>query len=507
MIFPISLSKVLLTAGLLLSLAGLTSCQNILHSNGILIIAVENLKSDDVPCNDLPPNVRSGFNRLCHEFVHVKGMVTSSTSSVPALAALMTGEPPQKMGLFTNNDYLPAAKVTLSEKLHQLGRRTGYFYTAPPLSRRSGLTQGFDFVDEIVPSKKPVHMAEDNFNSFLTWLAEEPNKDYFALIAMSDLDHPEIQTQSDHGQIRGLSIESQLEEIDESLLHLIDAMKKAKRWDSTFVIVVGLQGRPERPDHLPLHLQMDAGHLVVPVFVKPAVPNPAGESDLSVEGTWTHAELGKLIAGIAKEPGGVTTNMTTLGNRLQALVPPIASSWGCVNQNNVAPLCRVVFFDANNSLPWDLPFYLDSPGKRALRNKVEQLPADDIPHRFDRRIKRIEPDWFNIAPFNRCVPEFYNRSLKESYAGICPGRTVQMLRDLYLNKSLDNRELRQPFIHRWADLAAASRLYDWSRIQASDMIPTSDPLAEYITLDKLLGRPEFADLRRDCERASALLMM
>lgn len=492
----------LATTTCLLSLLLAVACQNASsRSQGMIIIAVEGLKSDDLPCTDPQPSSRSGFNLLCHEFLHVKGMVASSTSSVASMAALMSGENPSDLGIFTSNDFLPTKNETVAEKVHKQGWRTAYFFSSPPLSRRSGVTQGFDFVDESLPGKRAFRVIEEVLSSFRNWFFDESSRDFFAIISVSDLMHPELQTLSDSGENRSQSVDSQLEEIDESLFHFFEALKKNKRYDSTWIVFVGLQGRADDKEGLPRTLQMRPSGLVVPAFIKPPGKVPAKKPLDTVEGTWTHAELGRLIGEITLDAKLMSIDMPTLIKRMSDNQPEFVSSRGCLSQLYAKPICRTAFFDQTSWLTWDKTISFEALGRKELFQKVSMMAADQLPERFNKQSAIHRLDWMTSTAFDRCLADFLKSDLQGSFSTFCPSRPIQILREIALGKSGDPRDLKVQFIRRWLELAYANRIYQWNRIQQIDIMPNPEPYAEFLALEKLLSRAEFAELRRDCEKS------
>ncbi len=482
-------------------LAGVSCQKASSRSRGMIIVAVEGLKSDDLPCTDPQPSARSGFNLLCHEFLHVKGMVASSTSSVGSMSALLTGENPQDLNISTSNDFLSAKHETTTEKVHQKGWRTGYFFSSPPLSRRSGVSQGFDFIDEGPPSRRSFRVIEEVLASFRNWFFDDNARDFFSVVSLSDLLHPEIATLSDNGENRNQSVESQLDEMDESLFHFFDALKKTKRWETTWIVFVGLQGRADDREGLPRTLQMRPSHLVVPAFIKPAGKSASKKTFDTIEGTWTHADLGRLVREIVSEKAEMTMDIPTLAKRMTEKQPEFVSSRGCLSQLYAKPICRVAFFDQNAWLTWDKKISFEALGRKELFQKISLLPTEKIPERFNKQSAIHRLDWMASTTYDRCVHDFLKVELQDPFSAHCPSRPVQILREMTLGKSGDPRDLKNQFIRRWSELAMAFRIYQWNRSQQVDIMPNPEPYAEYLALEKILSRPEYVDLRRECEKS------
>lgn len=478
----------------------LPACQGTSRGSGLLLIAVEGFRADDIQCDDSPMTNRSAFSILCQEFLQVKGMVASSTATLPSMASLLTGLGPQQVKVGTNNDALSAQATTLAERLPLGSWRTAYFFSSPVLSRRSGLFQGYEYVDESVPNRRPLRVVEEIVNSFIEWFDEDAGRYFFATLTLSDLRHPNAETQADNGQTRARTLESQLEELDESLYHLFEVLKKKNRWDPTWIVVVGLQGRTEDPGDLPIHLRLRQDHLIVPAFIKPAQKKDEVTGPGLVEGIWSHAELGQILQKVALEMPTMT--MENLGQFVADHKPVFTVSRGCVPQMFAPSVCRYAFFNETAWLTWDQPMVLDSERRRDLLQKVESMPQELIPPRFEATTPIQPIKWRQDQIYEACVREF-NR--QEGFASLCGSRVIRLLYDLRQLKPIDSREIKNHFIRRWVDLQYARRMYEWNRRNQIGLIPTHEPYAELVAIEKLLALPEFADLKKECDRAAASL--
>ena len=110
--------------------------------------------------------------------------------------------------------------------------------------RKLNLQQGFEtFDDNFTPTPtqlfRPFRKTEKVFE---TWLKEIGHQSFFTFFYLPDLNFSHLPTLNSLGEVRESNFESQLEEFDESLYSMIEALKKQKAWDSTLVILVGLNG-------------------------------------------------------------------------------------------------------------------------------------------------------------------------------------------------------------------------------------------------------------------------
>ena len=167
------------------------------------------------------------------------------------MTSFLTGKYPSELGVRDNSfNFLSTRFESLARLAKKEGYRTSFFPAGAPLLRNSGLQQGFDYFDDAISisNKKYFRSADENIKLFLMWL-KFSNEAFFSVIHLSDLNYIHHPTYNDFGEPRNLSTESQLEEIDTKLFSLISELKKAKRFDNTQILLVGLQGRSlyERP--------------------------------------------------------------------------------------------------------------------------------------------------------------------------------------------------------------------------------------------------------------------
>lgn len=480
----------------------LAACARESRETGLVIVALEGLRASDISCSDIPQVERSGFSILCHEFSQVEGIVASSTSSVPSLAALLTGNSPDQLGVFSNNDVVRATQNTLAEYLYDAGWRTAFFVAGPPLTRRSGLTQGFDYSNETFSIRKPFRPLSESVDDFRAWLAEDSRLPFFALVTAQEILHPEFQTQTDRGEARARTTESLIEEIDESLFQLFNQIKTTKRWNNTHIVVLGLQGRKDPNNTLFRPLQVRPDQFLVPAFVK--LRNAEAKDVRQISGTWTHAELGKILRDLVSDSEVKDKGVNWLIASLQLHENNLVQTTGCTPQFSGPPLCRSAFVDRTAWLPWDKKLNIDSNSRAELLRKVQNLPKDLVPDRFDRSWAKQRPEWLSSTLYHRCELEFPQHDLTVPYSSICASKLIQLLREIFSAKAGEGRELRTQFIRRWMDLAIAAKIYDWNRQQEIDVIPNSEPYSEFKSIQQILNRPELTELRKECENQSGL---
>ena len=202
-------------SGFLLSCSPWSSSQP--HRPNIIIFSIEGLNFDKLSCGE-PFENPGGFEELCANAVRFTHFYSPSTTSQSTMASLLTGLTPTEHRVLDNGAMGIAETIqTLPEKAVAAGYSTGFFSGGPPLLCKSGLQQGFELCDdEFLTSDnniyRPVHTnlsrAKRGFRI---------NKGRFCKHICSR--HPVLQPDHHHpeGKERAKGIDSQVDEIDESL--------------------------------------------------------------------------------------------------------------------------------------------------------------------------------------------------------------------------------------------------------------------------------------------------
>ena len=267
----------------LICIAFLSSCTiGSSRSSSTLVIMVEQLGFHNVSCGESSPeNVKnnpwqgvSGFQVLCNESVRFTHAFTPSTMSMSAAASILTAKYPFEHGLRHNgNQFLSSGIRSVARTAIMKNYRTSFFSGGAPIFRKSGLGQGFElFEDNIqINLKRFYRPASESIKLFLNWHEQEATRHpFFSAMYFADLQFEDVPTTNSLGEVREASFSSQIEYLDESLGNLFQEMKKKKIWDSTNVVVVGLNGHgsEDREDLRTLSLYSDGTH--VSLFIKPA---------------------------------------------------------------------------------------------------------------------------------------------------------------------------------------------------------------------------------------------
>jgi hypothetical protein len=245
-VMSLSLSRTIFAIGLVMTFSGCGFRQSARPS--ALIILVESLSSQSVICSDdfNTPVQSSGFSTFCEESVRFTNAYTPSVQSQASISSILTGLYPFQHGVRHNGPlFLSAQFQTLPELLVRDHFRTGFFAGGAPVWKRSGLSQGFEVFDDNVSisTTRVYRTALENFNFFLSWLDKDVGDDpYFSVIYISDPQFNDPAGIKIEEESKEPTIQSQIQELDESLAYLHKQLSRRKRWDSTNIVIAGLNG-------------------------------------------------------------------------------------------------------------------------------------------------------------------------------------------------------------------------------------------------------------------------
>lgn len=497
---------------LLLTGLCLASCSRKGPKQGLVVIAIDGWEPDDIRCRDIienSENKRSGFSVLCQEFLSLEGMIAPSTSVVSNLSSFFASQEPSDTHVQTDDDTLSSRILTWPEKVQTAGWRTAFFNSSPPISRKTNLIQGFGFSDENLSGlpKNYFRPIDQTLQVLGHWIDEVGAPSVVAVMTSSDIRFPDIESQSDTGEIRRRSIESQIEEIDESLYNFFEGLKKdSGKWDRLEIVVFSLQGRQKKKSSYPNNLDLVPSKLVLPTFIKPAGPSQSAHA--SISGNWNLVDLGQYIEWRLLEIKNRPLKESEAVEFFQRHKHDFVSSIGCLPFGREKKVCRKAFFDEITWLAWDEVITVETAGRAELLNRlnVASVPAQ-IP-RFSPKILKGYNGWASpgFGPFSECIKDFRNLKSNQPYQQICSSQFLQMLRKWFLvsKAKVENfsemREIKIALTKQWADFRAAREL--WDRLKEQDRLLelNKEVLSELLSAEEILNSPDLSDIRRELER-------
>ncbi|MCK6598749.1 MAG: sulfatase-like hydrolase/transferase [Bdellovibrionaceae bacterium] len=281
----------------------------------IFILGITACKQDQKD-NEDSFSKRSGFQIICNEFFKFTHVYTTSLQSLPALASLFTGLYPYSHNVRTNSDsFLTPDFTTIAELAKKKGFKTQFLSGGAPFFRKSGLHQGFDSFDDYINSEKEYRPLKENIPTLLNNLADNDNH-FLGVIHVSDLKYPHKVTTDELGEIRNLSLESQLEELDEKLFLLFSKLKNEKFWDHTRILILGLNGYPNLDFNLENpQLSLKSDNTQIGFFFKEMKKNAVNSKPQSINKTLSIKDIGQFLINSFSE-STTSVNFKNFDNEL-----------------------------------------------------------------------------------------------------------------------------------------------------------------------------------------------
>lgn len=257
---------------LLGALLAITGCDFSRSSQpSVLVIAVEGLSFDTKSCDS---DELQGFRAFCEESVRFSHAFTPSTMTQATMSSLLTGLYPFDHEVRHNGDHFLSARFrTLGEVALNRRYHTLFVSGGPPLWRKSGLAQGFEIFDDVMDLGPSTHYrpADAVFRLATQWMdSQDDGNPSVSVLFLADLQFPQVSTRRNDGEIREKSFAAQLEEVDESLAFMVDWLKKTRRWNSTHIVLVGLNSVEPMLANEPASLSLHTNATQVALFIKPA---------------------------------------------------------------------------------------------------------------------------------------------------------------------------------------------------------------------------------------------
>jgi|GEM_PF-604393 len=297
------------SAAVILVGLSLSSCTiKAIEKPSVLVIMIENLGFSSFSCTDgIDQDSEIGFRSFCEESVRFTHAFTPSTMSQATVASILTGRYPFEHGLRNNGSQALSARLeTIAEKAVQQHYRTSFFSGGPPIWRKSGLGQGFEtFDDNVIPNLSHLYRpAHELVPLFLRWQGSEPtHAPFMSFLYLADLQFVDDPVTNELGELRESSLESQLDEVRESLGRLVLELKRRKQWDNTYVVLVGLNGAsPETKLKEPRPLSLFSDATRVTLMIKPARRGRDGPFNWKIDSNVTLTDVGATLFEILNRP-------------------------------------------------------------------------------------------------------------------------------------------------------------------------------------------------------------
>jgi arylsulfatase A-like enzyme len=213
----------------------------------VLLVTIDTLRADALSSyggKAQTPNLdRLASHGVRFTDAHAHGVVT-----LVSHATLLTGRYPYQTGVRDNAGFRVAPNtVTLATRLKQQGFSTGAFIGAFPLTKRFGLTLGFDEYDDRIAEIRgavdfamPERRADTVVGRALDWIGAQESKKFFAWVHVFDPHAPYAAPEQWAAQYPGQPYQAEVAWTDAALGPLFDRLALLPR--KTLVIVTSDHG-------------------------------------------------------------------------------------------------------------------------------------------------------------------------------------------------------------------------------------------------------------------------
>src|SRR5262245_4829466 len=221
------------------------------HQGPIVLITVDGLRADRLPAYGGPAGATPNIDLLADRGIVFERAYTHSPLTLPAHAALVTGQLPFDNGVRDEGGYaLRDQARTIAGLLRNRGFSTGAAVSSYLLRRTTGLAQGFSYYDAEIPDQPleegalPQRAGGATFDAAERWIKSQSGQRYFLFL---QVDAPSA---------------------DLVVGRLVDELKRTKRYNDSTIVLTSDHG--DASDGATL----DDSSLRVPLIVKQ--PGEAG---------------------------------------------------------------------------------------------------------------------------------------------------------------------------------------------------------------------------------------
>ena len=235
------------------------------HQGPIVLITVDGLRADRLPAYGGPAGATPNIDLLAARGIVFERAYTHSPLTLPAHAALITGQLPFENGVRDDGGYaLKDQARTIAGLLRNRGFSTGAAVSSFLLRRTTGLAQGFSYYDAEIPDQPleegvlPQRPGAATLDAADRWIKSQTGQRYFLFL---QVDAPSA---------------------DLVVGRLVDELKQTKRYNDSTIVLTAAHGDPSSG------VTLDDTSLRVPLIVKQPgeagagrrVPQPVQHADL-----------------------------------------------------------------------------------------------------------------------------------------------------------------------------------------------------------------------------------
>jgi arylsulfatase A-like enzyme len=141
------------------------------HPN-ILLIVMDSVRTRNLSCNGYNRATTPNLDRLATQGMLFEQAISMGSWTLPVHTSLFTGLYSLNHGVTLASDALPDNFPTLARRLREAGYQTACFSNNPFISKASGLTQGFDTVEDLWQMTRPGRVGQPRMSARLKQLRQ-----------------------------------------------------------------------------------------------------------------------------------------------------------------------------------------------------------------------------------------------------------------------------------------------------------------------------------------------
>ncbi|CAN5872192.1 hypothetical protein BH18ACI5_BH18ACI5_23860 [soil metagenome] len=267
----------------------------------VLLVTIDTLRADAISSYGGPastPNLdRLAAGGARFTFAHAHAVVT-----LPSHTTILTGRLPYEHGMRDNSGFrVKDGTATLATRLKAAGFATGAFVGGFPLTKRFGLTPGFDIYDDQMPEmagaiamSMPERPADVVVAHAVDWIGQQKDHRFFEWVHVFDAHSPYRPPQEFAAAYSSQPYYGEVAFIDRALGRLFDRLSSLSR--PTLVIVTADHGE-SLGEHGELTHGMFAyeATLHVPLIVARVQPRATGMRGVGINAPARHVDIASTV--------------------------------------------------------------------------------------------------------------------------------------------------------------------------------------------------------------------
>ena len=290
----------------------------------VLLVTIDTLRGDALSAYGGPANTPHidalAASGARFTFAHAHAVVTLVSHTT-----ILTGQLPYEHGMRDNSGFrVKDGTPTLATRLKALGFATGAFVGGFPLTKRFGLTPGFDVYDDQMPEtagdrtfSMPERPATEVVNRAVQWIGQQPGK-FFSWVHVFDAHSPYHPPAPFDQQYRSQPYYGEVAYIDQALGALFDRLATLPR--PTTVIITADHG-----ESLGEHGEATHGMfayeatLRVPLIIARVVPSQSrGSRGVVIDTPVRHMDIAPTVLDAIGAGKDASMAGTSLGDVIRA---------------------------------------------------------------------------------------------------------------------------------------------------------------------------------------------